>query len=98
MSNLEVLELLKSGKITVSEAAQTLQQFSSAPSAPFTMKVSEKGALTFRGVPGTHHLFGLSIYAKGVEFLFAHKAQIEAFIKANHAKLSWEKKTSAAAA
>lgn len=94
MSNDEILFLVKSGKLSVEDASRQLESL--APSAPFSMKVSEKGAITFRGVPGSHHLFGLSIYAKGVEFLLAHKAEIEGFIKANHGKLSWAKAKAAA--
>jgi hypothetical protein len=96
MSREEILAQLKSGKIKVEEAAMLLaEQMVPASSVAFTMKVSEKGCISFRGVPGTNGKFGLTLYAKSVQFLFAKRNEIEAWVKAHNAQLSWEKKAAA---
>lgn len=90
----DILKQLKSGKVTIEEAVALLAT-TDAPATPFSMKVSEKGCVSFRGVPGTNGKFGLTLYAKSVQFLFSHQKDIEAFIAKNKAALSWEKKAAA---
>lgn len=85
-----VLDGVSKGTLTL-DAARVLLEPAPRGRVQFSMKVSEKGAITFRGVPGTHHSFGLTLYGKTIEFLFSHKEEIEQFIAANRETLSWEK-------
>lgn len=55
---------------------------------PFVLKVSEKGCLQMRGVPGAPVAFGITLYVEAVEFILDHADAIRAFVKANNAKLS----------
>ena len=98
MTREDILNQLMAGTVKIEEASKLLAsiEVKNGNGAPFTMKVSEKGAVSFRGVPGTHHMFGLTMYAKGVQFLIAHQKEIEAFIEKNKAVLSWEKAKAAA--
>ena len=96
MTKMEVLEQLKSGKIKIEEANALLNSMEQRSAGPFTMKVSEKGAITFRGVPGASVKFGMTLYAKGVQFILDHEKEIRAFIEKNKGQLSWEKAKAAA--
>jgi hypothetical protein len=53
-----------------------------------TMKVSEKGAITFRQVPGTSAKFGMTLYVETVEWLYANVKTVTQFIKDNNGNLS----------
>jgi hypothetical protein len=96
MTRDEVLVALKAGKLSVEDAGKALTALEPVVArAPFVMKVSEKGCITFRGVPGTHHSFGLSLYAEGVEYLLAKATEIKAFIAKNNGALSRKDRSAA---
>jgi hypothetical protein len=99
MTREEILSALVSGKITnIAEAAALLESLTPSRAVNgFSMKVSEKGAIAFRGIPGSHHVFGTTLYAKGVLCLLEHEKEIRAFVESNRARLSWEKPVKAAA-
>jgi hypothetical protein len=60
------------------------------------MKVSDKGGVTFRGVVGTNAKFGVTLYPVTLQWLFANREQIEAFLEQHRDQLSWEKPKSQA--
>ena len=84
MTKQELLTAVAAGKITVEEAISQLPDGGRA----MTMKVAPKGGITFHHVKGTHHSFGLTLFAETLEQLFAHRVEIEKFIQANVKTLS----------
>jgi hypothetical protein len=85
----QVLAALASGQMTVDAASAWLSAHSgNGHSNGISLKVSEKGAVSIRGIKGVSVKFGLTLYAAALEDLFANKDKIEAFIKANNPKLS----------
>ena len=85
----QVLAALAGGQCTVDAASAWLAAHSSnGHGNGISLKVSEKGAVSIRGIKGISVKFGLTLYAVALEDLFANKDKIEAFIKANNGKLS----------
>lgn len=85
----QVLSALAGGQCTVDAASAWLAAHTSnGHSNGMSLKVSEKGAISVRGIKGISVKFGLTLYAVAFEELFANKDKIEAFIKANNGKLS----------
>lgn len=88
----EICTLLAQQKITPIEAAQMISAVQSAGNGKtYDVGVSEKGCVSFKRVPGTNGKFGLSMYPVTLQWLFAHREEIEKFMEDNKAKLSWEK-------
>lgn len=85
MSTQEILVAVQTGALSIADASKLLP---SGGAAPFTIKVSEKGAIQMRGVPGASVKFGLTLYASAIEFLFANRERIEKFIADNSADIS----------
>lgn len=54
----------------------------------FSMKVSEKGGISIRGIRGISVKFGLTLYVAAYEDLFSRQDEIKAFIAANNGKLA----------
>ena len=90
----DILKGLASKTITVDQA---MAMIAALETSPIGMKMSEKGCVTFTGLPGTHFKFGLSMYPKTVEALFANKDAIEGFLKDNAVELSKRGEASKAA-
>lgn len=83
-----LLAMLSGEDFKTIAAAQEKFRAKQPAGGAFSMKVSEKGAVSLRGVPGCNIRFGLTLYAEALEFLFSHREQIERFIADNHGKLS----------
>jgi len=82
MSNLEILAMVQSGKLSVEEAVKLM-----ATSGDVTMKVSEKGCVTFRGMPGANVRYGFSPRRETLEWLYANRDKVEAFLKQNEKEI-----------
>lgn len=52
----------------------------------FSIKLSDRGAVQFRGLPGVSAQFGLTLYAAALETLFSRRDQIEQFIASDPVK------------
>ena len=88
-----VLQSLSGKTMEMDDASNLLDEISLArvtalTAGTFKMKVTEKGCLQFRGVPGVNVKFGLSLYVEAVEFLLDHQAEIKRYIGAQNGKLS----------
>lgn len=59
----------------------------------FTIKVSEKGCVQMRGVPGTNVKFGFTLYATTIQWLYKpeNAEKILKFVADNAKSLSWGK-------
>jgi hypothetical protein len=75
--------------VKAAEEAKKLAE--EAKSATVRIKVSEKGAIHFRGVSGTHHTYGMTLYPMTWAWLKDNMARIDAFVEANKATLSMVK-------
>jgi len=84
MTKTEILEALKAGKLSVEDAAALLP---ATVTGKVTMKVSEKGCVTFRGVPGANVQYGLSLRKETIAWLYASKKEVEEFVRKNAAEL-----------
>lgn len=90
----EAIAAHKAGKIDDAEYKEVLAKlFGNGNGREVTMKVSEKGACTFRGVPGTSGKFGMTLYPETLEWLYANQKRVEQFIKDNDSKLSRKKRS-----
>ena len=89
MTQNEILLLLAAGKLTPAEAGELLTKVNgpAVSSAP-RMKVTEKGCVQFRGVPGVSVKFGATHYVSFVEWVLDHAQLVRDFIKDNDAKLA----------
>jgi hypothetical protein len=89
MTQNEILLQLAAGKITPVEAGELLAKVN-GPTVSSTprMKVTEKGCVQFRGVPGVSVKFGATHYVSFVEWVLDHAQVVKDFIKANEGKLS----------
>ena len=87
MSNLEILKRVVSGELTTEEADKLLSAAATS-GANVTMKVSEKGCVTFRGLPGANVRYGFSPRRETLEWLYANKAKVEAFLKQNSKEIT----------
>ncbi len=85
----EILLQLAAGKITPAEAGELLTKVN-GPTVSNTprMKVTEKGCVQFRGVPGVSVKFGATHYVSFVEWVLDHAQLVRDFIKDNDAKLA----------
>ncbi len=90
-----VLKALAAGELGVQEAMALLAKFERA-SGGGTLKVSQKGAIQFRGVPGISVKFGLTLYGKTLEWLYANRETVERFIADHRDELAWSKPAKAA--
>lgn len=91
-SQAEILSMVKKGTITIEEADKLLDKAKAKGNGQsYTVKVSEKGCVQLRGVPGASIRFGLSLYPKTIQWLYEHKEELEKFIETNKDSLSWEK-------
>ena len=89
MSREEILAKLKDQKISVEEAALLLaKQMAPTVQANVTMKVSEKGCVTFRGIPGGNVRYGFSPRRETLEWLYANQEKVEAFLKGNEQEIT----------
>ena len=86
-----ILDAVKAGLVDVNVAGQAIGEMQKSGGGQFSMKVSEKGCVSFRGMKGISVKFGLSLYPATLQALFARKEEIEKFMEANRASLSWEK-------
>lgn len=68
----------------IGKAQDSLRAANAAGS--FSIKLSDRGAVQFRGLPGVSAQFGLTLYAAALETLFARKDQIEQFIASDPVK------------
>ena len=95
VSQKEALELLTDGAINLPTAQRYIEylvaQARKASGGAPRMKVSDKGGVTFRGVVGTNAKFGVTLYPVTLQWLFANREQIEAFLEQHRDQLSWEK-------
>lgn len=82
------LGYLSSGEITMEAYqewdAQRIRSAQQKPAQSFSMKVSEKGCISIRGLRGANVKFGFTAYVSTIEDLFASREKIEAFIKQNN--------------
>jgi hypothetical protein len=83
MSIDQVLEAVKSGKLTIAEASALLPN-NSSPQA-LRCKVSEKGAVSVYGLQAR---FPVTLYGDQWTRLFANREMIEQFMADNKSKLS----------
>jgi len=91
-----ILDAVKAGLVDVAIAGDAIADMQKT-TGPFSMKVSEKGCVTFRGLKGVSVKFGLSLYPATLQALYAKKDEIEKFMESNRAALSWEKSKDSAA-
>ena len=87
-----ILSDLSNKVISQEQASIELSAIAPARESRVTMKVSEKGCVTFRNMPGASVKFGLSLYPETLKTLFAQREAIEAFIVENASALSFGKK------
>lgn len=92
LTTAEILALVQSGKLKPAEAVAMLDAAKATGGGQAaSLKVSEKGCVQFRGVPGISIRFGLSLYPKTIEWILDNADALREFIKNNHSKLSWSK-------
>ena len=97
MSKTEIMAKLTAGEIDVQEAATLLAGQMVASGANVTMKVSEKGCITFRGLPGANVRYGFSPRKETLEWLYANREKVEAFLEKNKAEIAERSAASRAA-
>jgi hypothetical protein len=85
MTTAEILTAVRDGKLDPQQAAALL---GNTQRTPFSMKVSEKGAVSMKGIPGTHSRMGLTLYVEALEFLLDRADEIRGWIKQHDHKLS----------
>jgi hypothetical protein len=61
-----------------------------------SLKVSEKGGIQFRSVPGASIKFGLTLFAETVVWLYDNREEVEAFMRKNAGSLSFKGERGAA--
>lgn len=83
MSIDQVLEAVKSGKLSIEEASKLLP--SNAPTGKLSFKVSEKGAVSVYGLQAR---FPVTLYGDQWARLIAQVPELEKFIADNKSKLS----------
>ena len=93
----KILAALAAKEITTEEASDCLDAITK-PAAAFSMKVSEKGCVTFRGVPGANVQYGLSLRKESLKHLFTNRVKIEQFVKDNEKEIDKRSAESRAAA
>lgn len=91
----QILAQVAGGTVKPEEAGKLLNAL--RPEAKTSMKVSEKGCVTFRGIPGANIRYGFSPRRETLEYLFAHEQQITEFIKKNRVEIDKRSAASRAA-
>lgn len=90
MSYQDVLNKLANNEITAEQAGELLKAAMPAERGKATprLKITEKGCLGMRGVPGTNVKFGLSLYATTVEWILDNADTLKQFISDNGDRLA----------
>lgn len=86
-----LLAQVASLQAAVKAAEEARKAAEEAKSAAVRIKVSEKGAIHFRGVVGTHHTYGMTLYPLTWEWLKANTSRIDSFIQSHKGELSMVK-------
>jgi len=60
-----------------------------------SLKVSEKGAVSFRQIPGASVRFGLTLYAETILWLYENQDAVRGFVRENTKQLSWKRAAAA---
>lgn len=88
----EIIALLMDGKISKDEATKLLDAAKAKGNGQsHQIKVGAKGGVCMRSIPGASVQYGLTLYPKTLQWLFEHKEELEKFMEANKASLSWGK-------
>ena len=95
-TKVELLQELAAGNVTAEVALEYLARLDAKGNKGATMKVSEKGCITFRGIPGISVKYGMSPRVETLEWLYAHEKEVRAFVSENRALI--EKRSAASKA
>jgi hypothetical protein len=94
MSNIN--EIVSSISAMTPDEQKALREALGVSGGKPSLKVSEKGAVSFRQIPGSSVRFGLTLYAETLLWLFENQDAVKTFVREHLDTLSWKREAAKA--